>query len=844
MRRLLLAVALVVPVVVQGSSGALAQAGCAATINGDDISEHGSASDAITVDPGQPIELRLLVPGQVGTVSVQIEAGPVKRTLHPIGDRVPKPGASWAGTADAASASALSVGLHKATVSTSGGCELTAWIKVKGNPFTTVAGAGATLVLLAGLALQVFGIVRGLQRKGGFKWALLGGIPTGLGACVLAQQFGATPITPAWVTGWTTPPVAIGGLLQAGMRMLGGKGDSESRVSEQGSKAGRAAGDAAARPPITPPNSSLPDRSTTQPTAASGVTVGADVPDSRALPPPGDRLAPRRTAARSEPPEVAHEPRPTTRSSRRIPDAAPPETTAAAGSDEQSDPPRSSFALLKCPEVVVAAQPFELEVGLAAERQEGVSGGELVRPPTSVGDYVLTIQLVADGFTLAAGESWRNALAVTADAPYPSVRLHLTPDAQERHVVAGAVQAVFSVNGHTMGLAVRAVAVVRTAALAEAAAPATVDGEGVEIAIPLAATAADLTVRIQKAASDSGGKLMWTFDSPHAEIDLPDEPVVTDIGDEPESFVRQLITGISVHEGNAGLHAYLTGVGLTIADKMPAEFWSLLRAVATLAQGASRPPTIFILSEEPYVPWELAIVDEAPGSTAVDSRFLGAQASVGRWVLAQRRPRLPAPLEVSVGKMAVVSGIYDQPGWDRLLDAEAEAADLCQRYGGSAVDAEPRAVLRCLGGDPVADLLHFSVHGVYDPRSTTDGLVLVDGSSLDPFQVKGLALKAAPFVFLNACQVGAGSKLLGDYAGMAEAFLYAGASGVIAPLWSINDALARGVASRFYEKAFAGMAPAEVLREERGAFGEDSPSATALAYLYYGHPSLRLTRPT
>ncbi|MEO6397476.1 MAG: CHAT domain-containing protein, partial [Tepidiformaceae bacterium] len=516
---------------------------------------------------------------------------------------------------------------------------------------------------------------------------------------------------------------------------------------------------------------------------------------------------------------------------------------ATTGGDESPDPPRSSFALLNCPEVVVAAEPFELLVGLAAEQQEGVSGGELVRPPTSVGDYVLTIQLVADGFTLATGETWRNALAVTTDTPYPSIRLHLTPDLQERHVVAGAVQAVYSVNGHTMGLAVRSVAVVRSAALAEATVPPTVANEGVEIAIPVAATAADLTVRIQKAASTSGGKLMWTFDSPHKQLDLPDETVVTDIGDEPESFVRQLITGISVHEGNPGLHAYLTGVGLTIADQMPVEFWALLRAVATLVAAESRPPTIFLLSEEPYVPWELAIVDEPLGTEAVDSRFLGAQASVGRWVLAERRPKLPAPLEVSVGRMAVVSGVYDQPGWDRLLDAEAEAAELCQRYGGSAVTAEPRAVLRCLGGDPVADLLHFSVHGVYDPRSTTDGLVLVDGSSLDPFQVKGLALKSSPFVFLNACQVGAGSKLLGDYAGMAEAFLYAGASGVIAPLWSINDALARGVASRFYEKAFAGSPPAEVMRAERGGFGEDSPSATALAYLYYGHPSLRLRRP-
>lgn len=824
---------------VQGSSNALAQAGCSATINGVDVGEHSSASDAITIDPRQPIEFQLLVPGKVGAVEVRIEAGPVTRTLHPIGDRIPRPGTSWTGAADASSATNLSVGLHKATVSTGGGCELTAWIKVEGNPFTTVAGVVASFILLAGLSLQLFGLIRGFRHKGGFKWALLGGIPTGLGACVLAQQFGATPITPAWVTGWTAPPVAIGGLLQVGMRMLsGGKVEAGMRGSERASSAGREAGDAGARPPVGTADSSAPEIHHSRDARSS-----AGVSESTGSPPPEDGATTARRRTSAEPPAAAEEAtRTATRGGGRTSHANPTEPALAA-SEELRDPPRSAFALLDCPEVVIAAEPFELVVGLAAERQEGVSGGELVRPPASVGDYVLTIQLVADGFTLAAGESWRNSLAVTAEAPYPSVRLHLTPDSQDRHVTVGAVQAVYSVNGHTMGLAVRPLAVVRTAALAEAAAPSAVTAQGVEIAIPVAAIAADLTVRIQKAASESGGKLMWTFDSPHAGLDLPDAPVVTDIGDEPESFVRQLITGISVHEGHPGLHAYLTGVGFTIADNMPAEFWTLLRAVAELAGADSRPPTVFLLSEDPYVPWELAIVDEPLSAEAGASRFLGAQASVGRWVLAQRRPTLPPPLEVNVGEMAVVSGIYDQPGWDRLLDAEAEAAELCQRYGGRAVDAEPRAVLRCLGGDPVADLLHFSLHGVYDPRSTTDGLVLVDGSALDPFQVKGLVLKSSPFVFLNACQVGAGSKLLGDYAGMAESFLYAGASGVIAPLWSINDALARGVAGRFYEKAFAGMPPAAVLREEREDFGEDATSATALAYLYYGHPALRLKRP-
>ena len=64
----------------------------------------------------------------------------------------------------------------------------------------------------------------------------------------------------------------------------------------------------------------------------------------------------------------------------------------------------------------------------------------------------------------------------------------------------------------------------------------------------------------------------------------------------------------------------------------------------------------------------------------------------------------------------------------------------------------------------------------------------------------------------------------------------------VAPLWSIDDAIARQIAVRFYERALRGEAPAEILRTERAAF-RDAPetiSSTYLAYQFFGHPGLRL----
>jgi CHAT domain-containing protein len=99
-------------------------------------------------------------------------------------------------------------------------------------------------------------------------------------------------------------------------------------------------------------------------------------------------------------------------------------------------------------------------------------------------------------------------------------------------------------------------------------------------------------------------------------------------------------------------------------------------------------------------------------------------------------------------------------------------------------------------------------------------------------------------VFLNACQVGSGAKVLGNYAGMAESLLYAGAAGVVAPLWSVDDAVAREVAVRFYRRVVEeGQPPAEVFRQERARFTDDADgvSSTYLAYQFFGNPAMTMS---
>ncbi len=523
--------------------------------------------------------------------------------------------------------------------------------------------------------------------------------------------------------------------------------------------------------------------------------------------------------------------------------STPPLPSEIGNDSAQPDPPRSAYALLKCNDVVIAEIEFALTVGLAKEPDPDISGdNELFRPASSVGPYTLQVQIVADGFGLRLGESWRNELSVTVEKPYPQFTIHLTPEMRlKQNVWSRSIQAIYLVDGHTIGVAIRSVAIVRSKQYLDQATTLAQDSS-TTFSIPTDTVAPDLTVSIVHGESE--GRLRWTLATPWKDIAVPDAPmlvVVGNGGDTLKDFARQLVDSVNSHEGKQTLYGHLIGRGLEVGDKIPDQFWDVLRLVSQ--KSPTRLPTILILSEEPYIPWELAVLK--PPLNPNLPPFLGAQAVVGRWVLAHRGPKLPPPCEQHVKDIAVVSGVYSNvPGWRRLQQAEDEATEIENRWNGIHVDAATGPVLKCIKGTPAGDLLHFATHGNYDPSSTLNGLILVDGEPLDPTTVKGSNLAGTPFIFLNACQVGQGNAVLGDYAGMAAAFLYAGASGVVAPLWSIKDTIAKEIALSFYSQTFGGTAPAEFLRSERSKFHDSSTtiSATCLAYQFFGHPAMRLVR--
>ncbi len=481
--------------------------------------------------------------------------------------------------------------------------------------------------------------------------------------------------------------------------------------------------------------------------------------------------------------------------------------------------------------------------------------------------YYLDIQLFADGFDLAAGESWQQRserFQPRTSIPPRSFTSIARPIPERR--ATRTITATFSIDGETLGAATRQLIVTADAGDIELVAPAPTT-TGTNVTAPTGEPPADVTITITRGVER--GVLQWAITSKLPGVELPhDHPAMSDIGEDPKDFATALVKNLFIHDNQVGVFQLLQGIGKTIAQLMPLTVRNAL-AAANVAV-APRPLDVLLLTEEPYVPWELAWI--AHPFDPMAPPYLGAQANVGRWVLDGGATPTDPPRRVDAATMAVVWGVYHSASLPPLEAAEEEAKRIQKLYGATSIDARPEEVFGLLGGDPPADILHFAVHGRYDPLGAGDGIYLVEGPPIDPLQIRGSDLTSrSPFVFLNACQVGSAQELLGSYGGIAQAFLQVGASAVIAPLWSIDDEIAQHIALEFYQQALAAdMTPvtgggtesgadtpaetdrgtdtdrpavADLLRRARSGLVQNAAaqSSTYLAYQFYGHPSLRLS---
>ena len=532
------------------------------------------------------------------------------------------------------------------------------------------------------------------------------------------------------------------------------------------------------------------------------------------------------------------------------PDAEPPTaamangdgpTAAMANGDgdgDQAEPPapKGLFPRLDAPEFFPVGVEKKISVGIRRDEDASLGTGAMPLPPgTDETLFILSIEVIADAFDLAGDTTTLlHDLAVTKNQPFPFVDLMLKakpidgPDPAK----PATIDVIYTVADQVIGKVKRSVAIAVLRAEAEKVELPDVSTRAA-MSPPLGKAAADLTVIILMDDAGPDGRLKWTFKTPHP-VEIAERTRTTDIGKRPEAFARALRSEAEKAEGKSTLLKTMRGIGREVADVVHEDFWPIYDGVRKIKPN----PTVLILSEEPHVPWELAILPKAIEPDR--DIFLSAEAVTGRWLL--DGPHQPPPEQLLMKSMAVVFGEYKDSKFKELKEAKAEMESLTSTFEASPVRATDAALNLLLDGNPNAEVMHFAIHGKFTDEGAD--LLLEDGSALGPFTIRGANLTNGPFVFLNACQVGAANELLGEFAGMAEAFINAGACAVVAPLWSVRDDIAREISLRFYPAAFGGDAPAEVLRRERASFTASDPplSSTFLAYQFYGHPSFRLSK--
>lgn len=163
------------------------------------------------------------------------------------------------------------------------------------------------------------------------------------------------------------------------------------------------------------------------------------------------------------------------------------------------------------------------------------------------------------------------------------------------------------------------------------------------------------------------------------------------------------------------------------------------------------------------------------------------------------------------------------PRVDALPGSAAEVAAIGRLYGTDArvlvgAQASKRALRDAATG---RSIIHFATYGVLNKDNPLFSFVELspqggDDGRLEVHEVFGLQLRAR-LVVLSACQTALSAGSLADvpagddWVGLVQAFLFAGASNVMATLWPVQDRPAADVMTRFYGALAAGQPEAEAL---------------------------------
>ncbi|MBC8085870.1 MAG: CHAT domain-containing protein [Phycisphaerae bacterium] len=543
-----------------------------------------------------------------------------------------------------------------------------------------------------------------------------------------------------------------------------------------------------------------------------------------------------------------------------------PPAPAMAAAPEPGHAPAmqlEAHAFVSSPRRVVAETKFTVEIGLAQSQTAGVLGGK-VKFEFSAGEEAieLTVRIESDGFRSTG--SFEQPLKVSRAAPFrerlkfPLMAVPLPADVDEE---LRALFITYSHRGMLCGHAHYSILVQRVETKvglpkAELAAPV--------VSLDTASPSIDLSLRcVWKNNSEASHTMLWSYTSPHS-LTAPTASMEQS-SSELASLPIGIIDELAQNDGQRGIELVMKGLGQRIADEIPEGVWDVLQQTTHAVQkarGNDAVPTVLLTTQELRVPWELANIPFALPDPSRGPHLL-SQYVITRWPIAKRVPPVP-PHTTAARDVVAVFGDYASASDVGQLPYARKEAELLEQLKATAFTATRDSVVDILenramtaaGTHLTPAVLHFAGHGEAGRSPTAASFILLnDGSALSAlaFEVAPTLQQNRPFIFLNACQLGAGAPILGQPGGFAALCVRAMCSAVVSPLWSVNDEVAYQVASEFYGDVLTnGQTVARALFNTRSksmtvidvvdSAGQThkKTTATRLAYLVYGHPAFRL----
>lgn len=355
---------------------------------------------------------------------------------------------------------------------------------------------------------------------------------------------------------------------------------------------------------------------------------------------------------------------------------------------------------------------------------------------------------------------------------------------------------------------------------------------------------ADLTITIREHGVREG-----TMEVQVAGRGLPPAlPVTVDLPAQTQRWLNLQYRELAIRSGKAAQTAdsgspgpddFFRGFGRELWNRFAPEpvktaFWKLIDL------RGSRFRSIWIISDDPTVPWELM----RPQRGTTERDYLGLDFRIARWVPSDDPAALQKPPQRdTLGDVYVLA-----PNYGPSLALPGQQRELSTLDGMNAHRIAPGSIsaVRDLARQWPSGLIHFSGHGVVAPEGgfANYEIVLEDGV-LDLMTWRGMVNAQAeghPFFFFNACEVGSAQFTVNFVDGWAPELLSEGASGYIGALWPVNDTIASELAAEFYKELESrgknSFVPiAEVLRSAKRAIYEKTHAATPLGYILYGDPN-------